>query len=134
MKKLISVLLAMLMIFSVATVAFAEDAETGEDATTSNVENPGDENAEESKSLTIEDINAYLSMLEVAKGVSKPIKVVAKIVVKLAIVAIKLHIISVEQVMDFIQGIVGDQNADDENTDDTTVENVEAPEENVEAA
>lgn len=134
MKKLISVLLAMLMIFSVATVAFAEDAETGEDATTSNVENPGDENAEESKSLTIEDINAYLSMLEVAKGVSKPIKVVAKIVVKLAIVAIKLHIISVEQVMDFIQGIVGDQNADDENIDDTTVENVEAPEENVEAA
>ena len=95
MKKLISLLLAMLMIFSVATVAFAADADPEDPAV---VDTEGDEDAAEEDSFEFTDLPFWT----VKAGFK-----VAKIVLKLAKAFLKVaSALGLVDTQELLQGLI----------------------------
>lgn len=85
MKKIIALLLALIMTFSVATVAFATDAEATPDTETTAPEGETDVMG------TIEDfLGEYDWILDLPFGTVKPALKVAKIALKLVLVYVKI--------------------------------------------
>ena len=118
MKKIIALLLALIMTFSMGTVAFAEGEVAGGDETV--VTPPPSEGGEgESEAEGTEDsiLGEYDWILDLPFGTVKPALKVAKIVLKLAKVYVKLAIIFgiidkdalMDQIGDFIGGLIGDE-------------------------
>lgn len=95
MKKLISVLLAILMLFSTATVAFAaEDATPDAPAVSEeNKDENKDENSNPLKDMNTEDIMSYLENMSWTE-IKFALKI-AKIAVKLILVLDKLGFVDV---------------------------------------
>ena len=88
MKKIIALLLALLMTFSVATVAFAADDVAGDTTTTTA---PDKENTE-GGSFNIEDLDLgeFSWLLDLPLWTAKPLLKVAKIALKFVKVYLKL--------------------------------------------
>lgn len=85
MKKIIALLLALIMTFSVSTVAFATDAEATPDTETTAPE------GEKDVMGTIEDfLGEYDWILDLPFGTVKPALKVAKIALKLVLVYVKI--------------------------------------------
>ena len=111
MKKIISLLLALIMAFSMCTVAFATDGATEGDDITTNQPAEGETTDEEDSLL-----GEYDWILDLPFGTVKPALKIAKIVLKLAKVYLKLGFVFgfidkeafVEQIGDFIGGLIGD--------------------------
>ncbi len=110
MKKIISILLALIMVFSVTTVAFAEDAADTDVEATAPVEGEtSDENEEDSL------LGEYDWILDMPFWTVKPAFKVAKIALKLAKVYLKLGLIFgwvdkeelTQQIGDLIGGLIG---------------------------
>ena len=97
MKKLISVLLAILMLFSTATVAFAaEDATPDAPAVSEeNKDENKDENSNPLKDMNTEDIMSYLENMSWTE-IKFALKI-AKIAVKLILVLDKLGFVDVDE-------------------------------------
>lgn len=111
MKKIIALLLALIMTFSMGTVAFAE-GETADDSQEIETIEPGsDEEAEDSL------LGEYDWILDLPFGTVKPALKIAKIVLKLAKVYVKLGFVFgfidkeafMQQVYDFIGGLIGSE-------------------------
>lgn len=127
MKKIIALLLAMVMLFSVATVAFAEDAA---DTTTTQVAD--DSTTVEGEETTEEEplLGEYDWILDLPFWTVGPAFKLAKIALKLVKVFFKLAlvfgIIDSEAVMDQVIGAIVDliessqQGAEGETTEPTT--------------
>lgn len=123
MKKIIALLLALIMTFSMGTVAFAEGEVAGGDETV--VTPPPSEGGEGESEAEGEDaegtedsiLGEYDWILDLPFGTVKPALKVAKIVLKLAKVYVKLAIIFgiidkdalIDQIGDFIGGLIGDE-------------------------
>lgn len=118
MKKIIALLLALIMTFSMGTVAFAEGTDTNDD-TTAETTPPadGEEDAEDTEEDSI--LGEYDWILDLPFGTVKPALKIAKIVLKLAKVYVKLAIIFgvidkdalVDQIGDFIGSLIGGEEA-----------------------
>lgn len=132
MKKVISILLAVLMLFSTATVAFAAEETTApETETTAPVEGEGEATDEEPKAP--ESAEDLLAMIE---GMSwteiKFALKIAKIAVKLVLVLDKLGFVDLtpiktailDMAWDLIKDYVNQNQAEEETTvaDETTTE------------
>lgn len=114
MKKIIALLLALLMTFSVATVAFAADDVVADESTTAPVEGTDDENA-----LGI-DLGEFSWLLDLPLWTAKPMLKVAKIALKLVKVYLKLSELvgSVpDGVADYIEQIIKDTIANAEKSE-----------------
>ena len=108
MKKIISLLLALLMAFSVVTVAFATEGEAADESTATTA--PADENEEEGAESVI-DLGEYQWILDLPFWTVKPALKFAKIAFKLVKVYLKVGKIFgvVEQDMgDIILGAISD--------------------------
>ncbi len=129
MKKLISVLLALIMIFSVTTVAFAADTDDttppASEGTTTEDSTEGSEEAEgEEDSL----LGEYDWILDLPFATVKPALKIAKIALKFYKVYLKLGLIFgwvgkeefTKQVSDIINSLIGDINISDIIPDMTT--------------
>lgn len=79
MKKIIALLLALLMTFSVATVAFAADDVVADESTTAPAE--GEETTDEENALGI-DLGEFSWILDLPLWTAKPLLKVAKIALK----------------------------------------------------
>ena len=118
MKKIIALLLALIMAFSMGTVAFAEDSVELPPVVENNGENEDEEAAEEDSLL-----GEYDWILDLPFGTVKPALKIAKIVLKLAKVYVKLGFVFgfidkeafMQQVYDFIGGLIGDAEAPEVN-------------------
>lgn len=93
MKKLISILLAILMIFSITTVAFAESGDVNEDVTVT-------DNADDDSS-SIDDVPAWA--LKVGPKFAKVILKIVKIFVK---IAMALGLIDTDEIVDQIASAI----------------------------
>ena len=111
MKKIIALLLALIMAFSMGTVAFAEGEALPEEDTTTEDGGIVDD---------IEDaLGEYDWILDLPFGTVKPALKIAKIVLKLAKVYVKLGFVFgfvdkeafYAQVGDFISGLIGSEQA-----------------------
>ncbi|MCQ2463842.1 MAG: hypothetical protein MJ177_10675 [Clostridia bacterium] len=118
MKKFIAVLLAVLMTLSMGSVAFVAMAEGDEI--------PQDETSETAGGIDLSNISLEdledLPMWQV-KGAAKIIKIIAKIALKIGMVLIKLGIIDVQDVVDFVTGLMNGADTPEEQTpveDDVT--------------
>ena len=123
MKKFIALLLALVMTFSLGTVAFAaEDAETttpvGEDVTDSeSTDTTVDEETTEEEPL----LGEYDWILDLPFSTVGPALKIAKIVLKFAKIYVKLAIIFgimdkeeiTKPIMELLQGILKDQTGDE---------------------
>lgn len=113
MKKIIALLLALIMTFSMGTVAFATDVadEGTQDIETILPDENEDEEAEDSL------LGEYDWILDLPFGTVKPALKIAKIVLKLAKVYVKLGFVFgfidkeafMQQVYDFIGGLIGSE-------------------------
>ena len=116
MKKIIALLLALIMTFSMGTVAFAEGEYASEELPPVLENNGGeaegsDEEAEDSL------LGEYDWILDLPFGTVKPALKIAKIVLKLAKVYVKLGFVFgfidkeafMQQVYDFIGGLIGSE-------------------------
>lgn len=118
MKKIIALLLALIMTFSMGTVAFAEGTDTNGETTPPVVEEEDTEGTDEDSLL-----GEYDWILDLPFGTVKPALKIAKIVLKLAKVYIKLGVVFgfvdkdalMQQVYDFIGGLIGDAEAPEVN-------------------
>ena len=118
MKKIIALLLALIMTFSMGTVAFAEGTDTNDDTTVETTP-PAEEEGEEEAPL----LGEYDWILDLPFGTVKPALKVAKIVLKLAKVYVKLGLIFgiidkeafMQQIGDFIGGLIGNEEAPEVN-------------------
>lgn len=123
MKKIISLFLALLMAFSVVTVAFATDAEVSEETSTTAPAEGTEEDADE-----IIDLGEYQWILDLPFWTVKPALKFAKIAFKLVSVYLKVAKIFglVEEDMDdMILGAITDlleNSMNGESAEDTTVE------------
>lgn len=126
MKKIIALLLALIMTFSMGTVAFAEETDTNGDASSSTTA-PEDGDTDDSEEESI--LGEYDWILDLPFGTVKPALKIAKIVLKLAKVYVKLGIIFgvidkdalVDQISDFIGGLIaGEEAPEAEGTETTT--------------
>ena len=126
MKKVIALILALIMTFSMGTVAFAEGDVTEAPETNAPVEG-GDEAADEEEAAEEEKdslLGEYDWILDLPFGTVKPALKIAKIVLKLAKVYVKLGVIFgfvdkdalMEQVYDFIGGLIGSEEAPEADT------------------
>ena len=118
MKKLISVLLAILMLFSTATVAFAaEDATPDAPAVSEeNKDENKDENSNPLKDMNTEDIMSYLENMSWTE-IKFALKI-AKIVVKLILVLDKLGFVDVvEPIKNALLDMIWDMIEDSVNGD-----------------
>lgn len=125
MKKIISVLLALIMMFSVTTVAFATDAE--ETTTPSTEESVPSEGGEGEATPEPEEgeedslLGEYDWILDLPFATVKPALKIAKIALKLYMVYLKLGFIFgwvdkeafAQQVSDFISGLIGNAQPED---------------------
>lgn len=117
MKKIIALLLALIMTFSMGTVAFAEGEAAGNDETV--VTPPAEEEGTDEEDAEESLLGEYDWILDLPFGTVKPALKVAKIVLKLAKVYLKLGIIFgiidkeafMQQIGDFIGGLIGDEEA-----------------------
>ena len=129
MKKLISVLLAILMLFSMATVAFATDETTTAPETSDTTDAP-------SEDMSIEDLKAFLENLSPTEA--KFIFKIAKIAVKLILVLDKLGFVDVvEPLKNAVIDMIKDAIEEKMNAEETTaapVETTAAPVETTVAA
>lgn len=116
MKKIIALLLALIMTFSMGTVAFAE-GEEGTTPDTSETTPPAEEEGTEEEGADEDSLlGEYDWILDLPFGTVKPALKVAKIVLKLAKVYLKLGFVFgfvdkeafMQQVGDFISGLIGD--------------------------
>ncbi len=132
MKKLISVLLALIMIFSVTTVAFAE----GEDATTPPATEETTPDASEGEEGEAEEeplLGEYDWILDLPFGTVKPAFKIAKIALKFFKVYLKLGLIFgwvdkeefTAQISGFIKNLIGDAQPEEPAPEEPTT----APEE-----
>lgn len=118
MKKIIALLLALIMAFSMGTVAFAEGTDTNGETTPPVVEEEDTEGTDEDSIL-----GEYDWILDLPFGTVKPALKIAKIVLKLAKVYVKLGIIFgvidkdelVGQISDFIGSLIGGEEAPEVN-------------------
>lgn len=119
MKKIIALLLALIMTFSMGTVAFAEgDVTEAPETNAPVVEEEGTEGTDEAPIL-----GEYDWILDLPFGTVKPALKIAKIVLKLAKVYVKLGFVFgfidkeafMQQVYDFIGGLIGDAEAPEVN-------------------
>ncbi len=122
MKKIIALLLALIMTFSVATVAFATDAEAPADTETSA---PADgETTEEDKPVSDqldEMLGEYDWILDLPFGTVKPALKVAKIALKLVLVYVKIcrafnldPMETAQGILEFIGGLTEGEEAPEE--------------------
>lgn len=118
MKKVISLLLAVLMVFSVTTVAFAADEPESSVETT---QAPETEVTREPSDVE-NNITQYLEQLQLKLGL-KAGKIVVKILIKLVMVGLKLGIINI----DTIKGWIGDFTGSDSDADNGADSGVETP-------
>lgn len=130
MKKLISVLLALLMLFSTATVAFAAEGDAAEPETTVAAEDEAEADDNILKDMDTEDIMGMLEGMSWTE-IKFALKV-AKIAVKLILVLDKLGFVDLSPIKNAILDVVWDlikdyvnQNQTEENTTDADV--TEAP-------
>jgi len=88
MKKLLALLLALLMVFSVATIALAADDETPADPATTSEEPAADEENADGEGFDIMNIQLWQAKfgLKVGKILLKLVKAVVKVLVALRIV------------------------------------------------
>lgn len=136
MKKLISVLLAFIMIFSVTTVAFAEGEETTTPPATEET-TPDASEGEEGEAEEEPLLGEYDWILDLPFGTVKPALKIAKIALKFFKVYLKLGLIFgwvdkeafAAQVSDFIQGLIGDIKPEETVPEESTT----APEESTTA-
>ena len=105
MKKIIALLLALIMTFSVATVAFATDAETTV---------PEDEKISDQLS---EMLGEYEKLLDLPFGVVEPALKIAKIALKFLKVYIKICDVfhldpmdTAQAIFDYVGGVLEDNN------------------------
>ena len=129
MKKLISVLLAILMLFSTATVAFAAEDATP-DAPAVSEENK-DENSNPLKDMNTEDIMSYLENMSWTE-IKFALKI-AKIAVKLILVLDKLGFVDVVEpiknaLLDMIWNMIEDSVNGDAEQAPEVEESTTAPE------
>lgn len=127
MKKFISLLLAVLMLFSMTTVAFAEGETTTAPAEDSSVAE-GETNDNPLIDMDEEAITEYLENMTFAEA--KAMFKIAKIAVKIALVLDKLGFIDLSPIknaiLDMAWGMIKDFVEDQTTTEEeTTVENVE---------
>ena len=128
MKKLISVLLAILMLFSIATVAFAaEDATPDAPAVSEeNKDENKDENSNPLKDMNTEDIMSYLENMSWTE-IKFALKV-AKIAVKLVLVLDKLGFVDLtpikNAILEFAWGMIKDYIDQSQAEETTTVADV----------
>ena len=118
MKKLISVLLAILMLFSIVTVAFAaEDATPDAPAVSEeNKDENKDENSNPLKDMNTEDIMSYLENMSWTE-IKFALKI-AKIAVKLILVLDKLGFVDVvEPIKNALLDMIWDMIEDSVNGD-----------------
>lgn len=133
MKKLISVLLAILMLFSTATVAFAaEDATPDAPAVSEeNKDENKDENSNPLKDMNTEDIMSYLENMSWTE-IKFALKI-AKIAVKLILVLDKLGFVDVVEpiknaLLDMIWNMIEDSVNGDAEQAPEVEESTAAPE------
>lgn len=107
MKKFLALVLAIIMTFSVATVAFATDAQAPEADTTTTA--PSDEATDEAGSL---DWLLDLPVWTLKPG-SKILKIALKLVKAFVKVAMAFGIIDAGDIIDQIMGIVNGNGSDD---------------------
>lgn len=116
MKKIIALLLALVMTFSMAVVAFADDAVTDEPTTGETEVDPGFSNPFEN--MTEEEIMDYIMGLDMYTV--KTIFHVAKIAVKIAFVFDKLGFIDLSPIknaiLDFLWDLIADYITPDADT------------------
>ena len=105
MKKLIALFLALLMIFTVATVAFAAD-ETPEDPATTTTEEPTDEEGAEGE-FDIMNIQIWQAKFGLKVG-----KILLKLVKAAVKVLIALRIIDKDEIADMVINLFGLEGAD----------------------
>lgn len=122
MKKLISILLAVLMVFSLVTVAFAAD-ESADAPTTENTENDATAKDEEGEGSVIPDLGEYDWILDLPFWTVGPALKFAKIALKLVTVYLKVAKIFglVEKdlddyIIDLLKGMI--KNAENGGTDE----------------
>ena len=116
MKKIIALLLALIMIFSMGTVAFAEGEDVNGDTSSETTPPAEEEGAEEEGTDEDSLLGEYDWILDLPFGTVKPAFKIAKIVLKLAKVYLKLGFVFgfvdkeafMQQVGDFISGLIGD--------------------------
>lgn len=132
MKKIISLLLALIMMFSMCTVAFAaDDAATNDTTASEGTETEGEAAEDEEEAI----LGEYDWILDLPFGTVKPALKIAKIVLKLAKVYVKLGVIFgiidkdalVEQIGDFIGGLIGGEEAPAPETQEPAPEESTAP-------
>lgn len=141
MKKLISLLLAVLMVFSLVTVAFAADEAT-DAPETENTENIAPEEGEEGTESVIPDLGEYNWILDLPFWTVGPALKFAKIALKLVSVYLKVAKIFglVEKdmgdyIIDLLTGMIKD--AENGGTDEPVTEpttDAGTPEESLDAA
>ncbi len=106
MKKIIALLLALIMTFSVATVAFATEGDVADGTTTTA---PAEDETDEDGSIT-DDIDEMLGeyswILDLPFGTVKPALKVAKIALKLVLVYVKICRVFNLDPMETAQGII----------------------------
>ena len=121
MKKIIALILALIMAFSMGTVAFAEGTDVNDDTSAGTTAPEEDDDAEGTEEESI--LGEYDWILDLPFGTVKPALKLAKIVLKLAKVYVKLGIIFgiidkdalVEQIGDFIGSLIGGEEAPEAN-------------------
>lgn len=117
MKKIISILLALIMAFSMCTVAFATDGATEGDDITTNQPAEGENDGEADGSE--EEAGDFDWLLDLPFWTVKPALKIAKIALKLVKVYVKLGVIFgfvdkndiIGQIEDLIAGAMGNEEA-----------------------
>lgn len=135
MKKVISILLALLMLFSTATVAFAAEGDATDTPVVEDTNNSEDVNdgTEDGEASSVPSADELMSMIEGMNWTEiKAALKIAKIAVKLALVLDKLGFIDLSPIknaiLEFAWGMIKDlveQNKAESETPDETV--TEAP-------
>lgn len=128
MKKIISILLALIMIFSVTTVAFAADEEATTPPATEETTPAEGEEGETTEEEPL--LGEYDWILDLPFGTVKPALKVAKIALKFFKVYLKLGLIFgwvdkeefAQQISDFIKSLIGDAQPEDTTPEDTVPE------------
>ena len=105
MKKIIALLLALMMTFSVATVAFATEAEAPEADTETTAPEAPEEDKPVSDQLD-EMLGEYDWILDLPFGTVKPALKIAKIALKLVLVYVKICRVFHLDPMDTAKGIL----------------------------
>ena len=134
MKKIIALLLAIIMTFSVATVAFATDAETTTPDTETTAPSEGGE-GETDVMGTIEDaLGEYDWILDLPFGTVKPALKIAKIALKLLKVYLKICDAfgldpekTAQSILEFIQDAAEEYKESQGENAETTEPTTEAP-------